>query len=83
MQIVVDPLSPRRLLFPSMGMNGLLSALPGGSMEASVVGFSKVRILRNKNHPTDIDTGTLFTVVVRLQVHKDSCEQRGLRPCRQ
>ncbi|KAL7552027.1 hypothetical protein ACHAWF_017125 [Thalassiosira exigua] len=43
-----------------MGIKKLLGQLPGGKAEDTRRGFGNLKILRNKNRPVDIDTGTLI-----------------------
>ncbi|KAL7541138.1 hypothetical protein ACHAWF_006863, partial [Thalassiosira exigua] len=61
-----------------MGIRDLFCRLPGGKMTDQQRGFSKLRILRDKNRPVDIDTGTLvFTCALR---HKTAYNAGNYEP---
>ena len=45
-----------------MGVNDLLGQLPGGRMDETQHGFSRLTILRDKNRRTNFDSDTLVYV---------------------
>ena len=64
-----------------MGVDDLLGPLPGGKMEETQYGFSRLMILRNGSRRVEIDTGTLvFICALR---HKEAFNASNYLPSAQ